>query len=62
MTKQKISEEEQIGYHKGCINTLAAERTELIRIISITESLIKAHIKELEKLGVKLEQPREKKE
>ncbi len=58
MTKE--NKDEQIGYHKGSLNTLIAERTELIRIVGITESLIQAHIKELEKLGVKLENKTEK--
>jgi len=50
-----MSKQEQIGYHKGSINTLVAERNELLRIVSVTESLIQAHAKELEKLGVKLD-------
>lgn len=56
-----MSKQEQIGYHKGSINTLLAERNELIRIINVTESLMQVHIKELEKLGVKLEKPKENK-
>ncbi|MDO8508596.1 MAG: hypothetical protein Q7S27_02830 [Nanoarchaeota archaeon] len=52
--KEKISKDEEIGYHKGAINTLIAERNELLKIASITESLISAHVKELEKLGVKI--------
>jgi hypothetical protein len=51
-----MSKEEQIGFHKGSINTLMAERNELIKIINITESLINAHIKELEALGVKIQE------
>ena len=54
----KMSKDEQIGYHKGAINTLVAERNELLRIVSLTENLISAHVKELEKLGVKLETPK----
>lgn len=50
----EISKEEKIGYHKGSINTLIAERNELLKIIQITESLIQAHAKELEALGVKI--------
>lgn len=53
--ENNISKEELIGYHKGSINTLLAERNELYRIIQVTESLIQAHIKELEKLGVKIQ-------
>ena len=52
----EMSKEEQIGFHKGSISTLMAERNELLRIISVTETLINAHVKELEKLGVKLEE------
>ena len=52
----EMPKEEQIGFHKGSINTLMAERNELLRIINVTEALANAHIKELEKLGVKLEE------
>jgi hypothetical protein len=52
----KTSKDEQIGYHKGALNTLVAERSELFRLVQITESLIQAHAKELENLGVKLQQ------
>ena len=51
---EKMNKEEQIGFHKGSINTLIAERNELLRIIQVTESLIQAHAKELEKLGIKI--------
>lgn len=50
----QLSKDEQIGYHKGAISTLVAERNELLRLVSITEQLVQAHVKELEKLGVKL--------
>ncbi len=52
--ESKMSKEEQIGFHKGAINTLMAERNELLRIVSVTENLINAHISELGKLGVKI--------
>ena len=61
MAEEKISKQEKIGYHKGAINTLAAERGELLKIVQITESLIQAHAKELESLGVKLPKPEEAK-
>ncbi len=51
----KMSREEQTGFHKGAIQTLINERNELIRIAQIAESLIKAHVEELKKLGIKLE-------
>ena len=52
--QKEPSKEERIGYHKGAINTLLAERAELLRIVQITEGLIQAHSKELESLGVKI--------
>lgn len=61
MKEEKVSKEEQIGYHKGSINTLLAERNELLKIASLTEGLISAHVKELEKLGVKIK-PQENKD
>jgi hypothetical protein len=53
--ENQMSEGEQIGFHKGSIQTLVNERNELVRIIQVTESLIKAHIEELKKLGVDIE-------
>lgn len=50
-----MSRDEQLGYHKGAIATLLAERNELYRLVQITESLVQAHLQELEKLGVKLQ-------
>jgi hypothetical protein len=60
MAEQNLpsSKEEQIGYHKGSIQTLVNERNELIRIASVTESLIKAHLEELRKLGVNISDPK----
>ena len=54
MTEKEMSKEERKGYHKGAINTLLGERTELLKMLQITESLMQAHAKELEKLGVKI--------
>ena len=51
-----MDKDELIGYHKGSINTLLAERQELLRIVQVTESLVQAHAQELEKLGVKLQE------
>jgi len=49
-----FSREEEIGYHKGAINTLVNERNELIRMIQVVDSLIQAHVKRLEELGVEM--------
>ena len=51
---QKMTREEEIGYHKGAINTLSNERNELIRIVGVVESLMQAHLKRLQELGVKI--------
>lgn len=52
---EKISKQEQIGYHKGALSSIAKERLELLRLIKITEELIKMHIKALKSLGVDIE-------
>ena len=47
--------DEQIGFHKGALATLAKERQEIIKIVQITEQLMQAHVKALKDLGVDLE-------
>jgi len=49
------SKEEQIGFHKGSLTTLAKEREEMLRILNIVEQLMQMHIKGLKDLGVDLE-------
>ena len=49
------SPEEQIGFHKGALSTLAKEREEMMRILQIVEQLMQMHIKGLKDLGVDLE-------
>jgi len=51
----QISEEEEIGYHKGALNTLANERVELFKMLQNVEALMQAHLKRLEELGVKIQ-------
>jgi hypothetical protein len=51
----ELSKEEEIGFHKGALNTLIAERNELIKMISNVEAIVQAHLKRLEELGVKIE-------
>lgn len=53
--KTDSSKDEQIGFHKGALSTLAKEREELIRILQIVEQLMQMHIKGLKELGVDLE-------
>lgn len=58
--KEMINKDEQIGFHKGSLATLAKERQELLKIVQITEQLIQAHVKALKELGVDLEQEAKK--
>ena len=51
----KISKEEEVGFHKGCLNTLVGERNELIKMIQNVETIMQAHIKRMQELGVKIE-------
>ncbi len=53
--KQDASKDEQIGFHKGALTTLAKEREEMIKILQIVEQLMQMHIKGLKDLGVDLE-------
>jgi hypothetical protein len=46
---------EQIGFHKGSLTTLAKEREEFLKVLSIVEQLMQMHIKALKDLGVDLE-------
>ena len=50
----EMTPEEEIGFHKGSLNTLAAERNELIKMIANVEAIMQAHLKRLEELGVKI--------
>ncbi len=54
MAKKTATKEEQIGFHKGSLTTLAKERQELVRILGIVEQLMQIHLAELQKLGVDL--------
>lgn len=54
MAKKESSNEEQIGFHKGALTTLAKEREEMLRILQIVEQLMQMHIKSLRDLGVDL--------
>lgn len=49
------NKDEQIGFHKGSLATLANERNELVKIVQITEQLMQAHIKALKDLGIDIE-------
>ena len=53
--KQEGSKDEQVGFHKGALATLAKEREEMMKILQIVEQLMQMHIKALKDLGVDLE-------
>lgn len=53
--ENKVSKEEQIGFHKGALATLAKEREEMAKILSIVEQLMQMHIKALKEQGVDLQ-------
>ncbi len=50
-----VGNDEQIGFHKGALATLAKEREEMLKILQIVEQLMQMHIKGLKDLGVDLE-------
>ncbi len=62
--EENMSKEEQVGFHKGALSTLAKEREELSRILNIVEQLMQMHVKSLKEHGVDLQQAQqsEKKE
>lgn len=53
--KIETSTDEQIGFHKGALSTLAKEREEMLRILKIVEQLMQLHVKSLKELGIDLE-------
>jgi len=53
-SKDGSSKEEQVGFHKGSLSTLAKERQEMMRILQIVEQLMQMHISALKELGVDL--------
>ena len=50
----EISKDEEIGFHKGALNTLANERAELYKMLQNVEVIMQAHMKRLEELGVEI--------
>jgi hypothetical protein len=52
---QQMSKDEQIGFHKGALSTLAKEREEMSKILKIVEQLMQMHVGALKELGVDLQ-------
>ena len=55
----QMPKETEIGFHQGALNTLAAERMELIKIVQNVEKIMAMHIQRLEELGVKVQTKKE---
>ncbi|HIG95253.1 MAG TPA: hypothetical protein HA368_00340 [Nanoarchaeota archaeon] len=51
----QMSREEEIGFHKGALNTLVNERNEMFKMMQNVEIIMQAHLKRLEELGVKIQ-------
>lgn len=60
MPKEQANKDEQVGFHKGALTTLAKEREEMLKILSIVEQLMQMHIKRLQELGVDLQKEAQK--
>ena len=52
--KPKVSKDMEIGFHQGALTTLLNERNEMVRMIQQIESVMQAHMKRLEEMGVKI--------
>jgi len=55
MAEENVSKDEQVGFHKGSLSTLAKERQELMKLVGIVEQLMQMHVKALQDLGVDLQ-------
>ena len=58
-TAPAMPKEMEIGFHQGALNTLVAERIELIKVIQNVEKIMQLHLQRLEELGVKIEKKKE---
>ncbi len=56
----EMNKDEQVGFHKGALSTLAKERQEMMKILGIVEQLMQMHVKALQDLGVDLTKEMEK--
>ena len=54
------NKDEQVGFHKGALTTLAKEREEMLKILSIVEQLMQMHVKSLKDLGIDLQKESQK--
>ena len=52
--KTPVSKDAEIGFHKGALNVLIAERNELVKMLQNVEAIAGAHVKRLKELGVEV--------
>lgn len=52
---ESVPKEEEIGFHKGAVNTLLAERTELVKMVGNVEAIMQMHLSRLKELGVDIQ-------
>ena len=57
----QMSQEQEIFFHQGALQTLNNERAELFKMVQNVEMVMQAHLKRLEELGVKVPQQEAKK-
>jgi hypothetical protein len=58
--KPEMPKDMEIGFHQGALNTLINERNEMIKVVQQVEAVMRAHMKRLEELGVKIKTNSEK--
>ncbi len=51
----EMSKDELIGFHKGSISTLMKERDELVKMVTVVEQIMQAHLNALKDAGINLE-------
>lgn len=56
--KKTMPKEQEIAFHQGSLNTLVKEREGLMQMVQVVEATIQGHMKRMEELGVKFEQPK----
>jgi len=54
------NKDEQVGFHKGALTTLAKEKEEFLKVLNIIDSLMQMHLNSLKDLGIDLEKEAKK--
>ena len=50
----EMGRDEEVGFHKGALNTLGAERAELLKMLQNVEAIAGAHLGRLKELGAEV--------